>query len=118
MHAQAGRQDGKGCRGANTKATKRGVRALAMPPWPPLDMSAGDVSIYHRGTAPFLNTPPYPAQPATPLCPMSIGEFASSAYRHPANTRRNALACVSMSVDVRAYTRIDVFDSQATLARC
>jgi len=70
------------------------------------------------GYSTFSEYPAVSRAACYPSLPMSIGEFASSAYRHSANTRRNALACMSMSVDVRAYTRIDVFDSQATLARC
>lgn len=69
---------------ANSKATKRDARcdarrALAMPAWPPLDMSAGDVSIYHRGTT-FLQ------HPRTVLPPRLPPLF--STLRLPANLPR------------------------------
>lgn len=56
-------------RGATKRIRRRqnAVRALAMPPWPPLDMSAGDVSIYHRGTT----FPEHPnAPPRSSLLPL------------------------------------------------
>lgn len=56
-------------RGATNRIRRQqnAVRALAMPPWPSLDMSAGDVSIYHRGTT----FPEHPnASPRSSLLPL------------------------------------------------
>lgn len=86
------------------------VCALAMPPWPPLDMSAGDVSIYHRSTT-FPERPlaaPLRASPNHPRSPYHeyLDELASSAYRHPANTHHGAHVLTnSIRVRIGLYIR-------------
>lgn len=90
-----------------------------MPAWPPLDMSAGDVSIYHRGTT-FLQhpyavlLPPRPPLLSTLRLPGNLPRVPAANTRHlldqptprPTNELSNPLLSLSLSLEfVRSFSR-------------
>lgn len=79
-----------------------------MPAWPPLDMSAGDVSIYHRGTT-FLQHPYavlLPPRPPTLRLPGNLPRVPAANTRHlldqptprPTNELSNSPPLLSLSL--------------------